>query len=62
MSRRKKAKQKATVEVSEIELHINELSRGGAGVGHDKNGRAVFVPFTVTGDVVKVRIKISKQR
>jgi len=62
MSRRKKTKYNRPVRDIEFELSINEVSRGGAGVGQDENGRAVFVPFTLIGDVVKVRLKNCKQR
>jgi len=37
-------------------LTINDLSRSGAGVARDENGRAIFVPFTAPGDVVKVKL------
>lgn len=37
-------------------LTINDLSRSGAGVARDENGRVVFVPFTAPGDVVKVKL------
>jgi 23S rRNA (uracil1939-C5)-methyltransferase len=33
---------------------INDTAYGGSGVGRLESGKAVFVPFTVTGDVVKI--------
>ncbi len=43
-----------------FELTITEVSRSGAGLGRDVDGRAVFVPFTASGDTVKVRLVKSK--
>ncbi|MDX1811941.1 MAG: TRAM domain-containing protein, partial [Gammaproteobacteria bacterium] len=37
-------------------LSITDVSRGGAGVARLENGRAVFVPYTMTGDVVLAKI------
>ncbi len=39
-----------------ISLTITDINSEGVGVGHI-DGRAVFVPFTLTGEVVKVRIE-----
>jgi len=44
------------------ELIIQDLSRGGAGVGRDPGGRAVFVHGTAPGDRVRVRITEEKKR
>jgi 23S rRNA (uracil1939-C5)-methyltransferase len=40
----------------EVELTISDLSRGGAGVARDTEGRVVFVPMTAPGDRVRVRL------
>ena len=45
-----------------LELEITDLSRGGAGFGRDENGRAVFVPFTLPGDKVKVKLTKAKSK
>ena len=45
-----------------ITVSISDLSRGGAGVGRDESGRTIFVPFTVPGDVVRVRLHRVKRR
>ena len=45
-----------------IELVIQDLSRGGAGVGRDDSGRAVFVHGTAPGDRVRVRVTEEKKR
>lgn len=37
-------------------VKIEDLSRGGSGVAHLDDGRVVFVPFTLTGDVVQIEI------
>ncbi len=42
--------------LSPLLLRITDLSRSGAGVGRDENGKAVFVPFTAPGDLVKVKL------
>lgn len=47
-------------EHSQEVLTITDLSRSGSGVGHDQSGRAVFVPYTAPGDVV--RVKLQKQK
>lgn len=39
-----------------VTVTISDVSRGGAGVARPEKGRTVFVPYTMTGDVVKVRI------
>jgi tRNA/tmRNA/rRNA uracil-C5-methylase (TrmA/RlmC/RlmD family) len=39
-----------------MKLTIADVSRGGAGVARLDSGRAVFVPYTMTGDVVLARI------
>lgn len=44
------------------ELLIHDLSRGGAGVAREADGRVVFVPFTAPGDRVRVRILESEKR
>lgn len=43
-------------------LSITDVSRGGAGVAHLENGRTVFVPYTMTGDVARVRISEIKKK
>jgi len=62
MPKMRKSKQKSRPKLSPVEMTIQEVSRGGAGMGRDLDGRAIFVPFTAPGDVVKVRLKNSKQR
>jgi len=44
------------------EFIIQDLSRGGAGVGKDADGRAVFVHGTAPGDRVRARITEEKKR
>ena len=45
-----------------LDLKISDLSRSGSGVGRDEVGRAVFVPFTAPGDVVRVRLLKQKRQ
>ncbi len=44
------------------DLIIQDLSRGGAGVGRDASGRVVFVHGTAPGDRVRVKITEEKKR
>lgn len=46
----------------ELELHIDSIAAGGAGVGRDRDGRAVFVHRTAPGERVRVRITEAKKR
>ena len=61
MSRRKRLKKKTITNTPPFELTISEVSRGGAGLGRDAEGRAISVAFTAPGDRVKVRLSLSKQ-
>ena len=45
-----------------MKLSISDVSRGGAGVARLENGRAVFVPYTMTGDIVLARIVELKKK
>ena len=47
---------------SPIILTITDLSRGGAGVARDDNGRVIFVPFTAPGDRVQVQVIAADRR
>lgn len=46
----------------EITLLITGISRSGPGLGRDSSGRVVFVPFTATGDEVRVEIVAEEKR
>lgn len=39
-----------------LKLEITDLSRGGAGVARDPNGRVIFVPLTAPGDIIHAKI------
>ena len=45
-----------------MELEITGLSRAGAGLGRDAQGRVIFVPFTAPGDLVRVKIIAEEKR
>jgi 23S rRNA (uracil1939-C5)-methyltransferase len=45
-----------------FEVQIDDLSRGGAGVGRLPDGRVAFVPFTVSGDRVKIKLLSEKKQ
>jgi 23S rRNA (uracil1939-C5)-methyltransferase len=39
-----------------MKLQIEKMVYGGAGLAHESSGRAVFVPFTLPGEVVEARL------
>jgi tRNA/tmRNA/rRNA uracil-C5-methylase (TrmA/RlmC/RlmD family) len=39
-----------------LQLAISDVARGGSGVAKTEGGRTIFVPYTMTGDVVSARI------
>ena len=47
---------------SVLELEITDLSRGGPGVARAPDGRVIFVPSTLTGDRVRVRVVSAEKR
>ena len=47
--------------MSEEVLQIESLAYGGAGVGHAKDGKAVFVTDTAPGDLVRARMVLDKK-
>lgn len=47
---------------TELTLKITDLARGGAGVAREDSGRVIFVPFTVTGDLVRVKLLEENKR
>jgi 23S rRNA (uracil1939-C5)-methyltransferase len=46
----------------ELELHIDGIAAGGAGVGRDAGGRVVFVHRTVPGERVSARVTEARKR
>jgi len=45
-----------------VDLTVTDVSRGGAGVARLDTGRTVFIPFTMTGDRVRVRVSEIKKK
>jgi 23S rRNA (uracil1939-C5)-methyltransferase len=45
-----------------VEVVVSGPGAGGVGVGHLPDGRVVFLPLTVPGDRVRVRITVAKAR
>lgn len=45
-----------------IEVLIDDLSRGGAGIGHLESGKVIFVPLTAPGDRIVARIVDDSER
>lgn len=45
-----------------LDLRIESLAAGGDGVAHDPQGRVIFVPLTAPGDLVRVRVLVSRKR
>jgi len=62
MRNRSKNRKPRKLSLAIIEITIDEVSRSGAGVGRDKNGRAVFVPFSAPGDRIKVQLTKEKSK
>ena len=44
-----------------FELVIDSIANGGEGIGRLPDGRAVFVPFTIPGEMVRVRVLDEKK-
>jgi 23S rRNA (uracil1939-C5)-methyltransferase len=42
--------------MSELTLTLTDMAHGGLALGRDKSGRAVFVPFAIPGETVRVRL------
>jgi len=47
---------------STLEVRVESLAAGGDGVAHDPQGRVLFVPLTVPGDLVRVRVLVRRKR
>lgn len=47
---------------NKLNVSISDLSRGGAGIAKTTAGQTIFVPYTLTGDVVTVEIIELKKR
>jgi 23S rRNA (uracil1939-C5)-methyltransferase len=60
--KRRRQRKPASPKIPPVVTSITDLSRSGTGVGHDHEGRALFVPFTAPGDVVKVKLHKVKRR
>ena len=41
--------------MAELTLTLTDMAHGGLALGRDKSGRAVFVPFAIPGETVRVR-------
>ena len=42
--------------MSELTLTLTDMAHGGLALGRDKGGRAVFAPFAIPGETVRVRV------
>lgn len=47
--------------MTQVQLHITALGAGGDGIAHDADGQPVFVPFSVTGDVVRADVDAERR-
>ena len=47
--------------MSEAQITIQDVAFGGSGVGRLPDGKVVFVPFTLTGETVRVRLYKNKK-
>lgn len=48
--------------MTELTITLTNMGHGGLAIGRDKNGRAIFVPFAMPGETVRVRIPDSQDR
>jgi len=48
--------------IREFTLTLTSVAHGGSAVGRDENGRAIFVPFAIPGEEVRVRIAADKRQ
>ena len=62
MIKRRRQRHPAAPKTAPVTVTITDLSRSGAGVGRDSKGRALFVPLSAPGDVVKVKLQKIKRR
>ncbi len=53
---------RSTSAPEELVVTVNDLARGGAGVARAETGEVVFIPFTMPGDTVRVRVVKRKKR
>ena len=44
-----------------VELNIDNIANGGEGIGRLPDGRAVFVPFTLPGETVRITVTEEKR-
>ena len=51
------ARAETPTEGQSLELEVERLAGGGDGVAHAPDGRVVFVPFTVPGDLIRARVR-----
>ena len=49
------------MEQNTIDLYITGIANGGEGIGRLPDGRIVFVPFTIPGESVRIRVLESKK-
>ncbi len=45
----------------DLTLTLTDMAHGGLALGRDKSGRAVFVPFAIPGETVRVRVPDDKR-
>jgi len=47
--------------VPDLTLTLTDMAHGGLALGRDKSGRAIFVPFAIPGETVRVRVPDDKR-
>lgn len=47
--------------MTELTLTLTDMAHGGLALGRDKGGRAIFVPFAIPGETVRVRVPDDKR-
>jgi 23S rRNA (uracil1939-C5)-methyltransferase len=48
--------------MTELTIRLTGMAHGGLAIGRDKDGRAIFVPFALPGETVRVRMTQDRQR
>jgi 23S rRNA (uracil1939-C5)-methyltransferase len=48
--------------MAELTLKLTDIAHGGSAIGRDENGRLYFVPYTLPGETVRVRLTAGKNQ
>jgi len=48
--------------MTELTLKVTDMAHGGTAIGRDENGRPHFIPFTIPGETVRIRVTAEKKQ